>query len=412
MNTLYKNVTQSFSEFFDRDADAVFQAPGRVNLIGEHTDYNNGFVLPCAINRGTYMAIGRRTDNRINVVAMDNNNKTSQWQSVLPINMDVDQPWATYLRGVNEQFLKKNMKPAGMDITVTGNIPLGAGLSSSAAFCVVLATAVNTLNGFALSPSEIALLCQAAENEFVGCKCGIMDQLVSVAGQRGHALLIDCKDLGYTPIPVPDDMQITIIDSKVTRGLVGSKYNERRRQCEEAAHIMQVDSLREADYASLLQYEQQMDATVFRRARHIVTENVRTEKAAVALQNADYQTLSRLMAESHASMRDDFAITCMEVDYLVEIVSETLQDKGGVRMTGGGFGGCVVALAPVESSQAIIDTVNNLYCTHTSLQAQIHLCSASNGAGMVCDTSFTESAEKTAVYNDRQVTRQIKSSNR
>jgi galactokinase len=383
MNKLYQKTVNAFSAAFNKEPDAIFQAPGRVNLIGEHTDYNNGFVLPCAIDRATCIAIGVRPDDRIKVIAMDRDGQHSEWQSLLPMPQDTVHPWANYLLGVNEQFLKKGMQPTGMDVVVTGNIPLGAGLSSSASFCVVFATAINSLNGFSLAPVEIALLCQAAENEFVGCNCGIMDQLISVAGRKNHALLIDCRDLSYQPIRLPDDMQVIIVDSKVTRGLVGSKYNQRRKRCEDAAKTMHIESLREAEYHELLACRKLMEDTTFRRARHVVTENIRTQEAAYALRESDYGTLSRLMRESHASMRDDFEITTGEIDYLVKIIDSVLQDRGGVRMTGGGFGGSVVVLTPVTLSQLVIDTVNNLYRKETGLIAEIHICTASDGAGKI-----------------------------
>ncbi|MBN1378150.1 MAG: galactokinase [Gammaproteobacteria bacterium] len=383
MHRLIQKVTQSFSESFNKDSEVVFHAPGRVNLIGEHTDYNNGFVLPCAIDRGTYMAIGIRSDNLINVVAVDNNGQNSQWQSVLPIEKDKDQSWANYLRGVNEQFLKRKLEPMGMDVVVTGNIPQGAGLSSSAALCVVFATAINSINRFDFSPTELALLCQAAENEYVGCNCGIMDQLISVAGQENHALLIDCSNLSYKPIEMPNDMQVIIVDSKVSRGLVGSKYNKRRKRCEQAANIMQVNSLRDADLDLLHRHKDKMEVPTFHRARHVITENLRTQEAALALRSNDYGSLSRLMRGSHVSMRDDFEITTSEIDYLVEIIDSVLHDRGGVRMTGGGFGGCVVALAPSALGQLVVDAVNNLYPEKTGLIAEIHMCIASSGAGKI-----------------------------
>lgn len=380
MNKTLEKAKNSFTEIFGKNADAIYYAPGRVNLIGEHTDYNNGFVLPCAINRGTSMAVGNRGDRQFNVIALDHNSEQNQWQSELPIESDHNQTWSNYLRGVNEQFLKKNLSPNGMDIVVTGDIPLGAGLSSSASFCVAFATAINLTNRFGLSPTEAALLCQAAENEFVGCNCGIMDPLISVTGRQNHAMLIDCGNLTYKAIELPAGLQVIIVDSKVTRGLVNSEYNKRREQCEQAAKIMKISSLREADLELLEKYKHLMEDPAYRRARHVITENIRTLQAAESLQKTDYATLSRLMLESHASMRDDFEITTNEIDYLVEIISTVLQDEGGVRMTGGGFGGCVVALAPSYMSQAVLDTVEKHYFSETGLKAEIHLCVASSGA--------------------------------
>lgn len=383
MRALYDKVVRLFSEHFGSDPEAVFYAPGRVNLIGEHTDYNGGFVLPCAIDRHTCLAIKTRADNRFRVIAANIDSRASQWHSSLPMEADNENPWSNYLRGVNEQFLKRGKTPLGMDIVVLGNIPQGAGLSSSAAFSVAFATAINHAGRIGLSAAEIALLCQAAENEFVGCKCGIMDQLISAAGKRQHALLIDCKSLDYKAINLPDDAAILIIDSKVSRGLVDSEYNTRRSQCEEAAAVLQVESLREASMDGLQASESLMSDKTFRRARHVISENKRTTAAADALAGGDYAALSGLMSASHASMRDDFEITTPEIDFLVEIVSQVLGNEGGVRMTGGGFGGCVVALAPTSYSEKIINAVTERYPQKTGLAPEIHLCTASDGAGRI-----------------------------
>lgn len=385
MNELYDKVVRLFSEHYGEEPEAVFYAPGRVNLIGEHTDYNGGFVLPCAIDRYTCLAIKTRDDHRFRVIAANLGNRISEWRSSLPILPDSENSWSNYLRGVNEQFLTRGKTPIGMDIMVLGTIPQGAGLSSSAAFSVAFATAVNHAGRLGLSAVDIALLCQAAENEFVGCKCGIMDQLISAAGRRQHALLIDCRSLEYQAINLPADAAIVIIDSKVSRGLVDSEYNIRRKQCEEAAAALRVGSLREASMDSLLANENMMDVKPFRRARHIVSENERTTAAAKALSTGDYATLSKLMLASHASMRDDFEITTPEIDFLVETVSGVLGNEGGVRMTGGGFGGCVVALAPKTYSGKIISAVNERYPRKTGLTAEIHLCTASDGAGLIKD---------------------------
>lgn len=383
MKELYRKVTELFSEHFGAEPEAVFQAPGRVNLIGEHTDYNGGFVLPCAIDRYTLVAIKVRADNRFRVVAANIGNRASQWDSSLPIEADSENPWSNYLRGVNEQFLKRGKKPVGMDVMVLGDIPQGAGLSSSASLSVVFAAAINHTGNLGLSAVEVALLCQAAENEFVGCRCGIMDQLISAAGRQQHALLIDCRDLSYKEVNLPSEVSVTIIDSKVSRGLVGSEYNLRRSQCEEAAAVLQVESLREASMESLLANEGLMSASAFKRARHVISENERTKAAADALSSGDFAALSRFMGASHASMRDDFEITTPEIDFLVEVVGQVLGDRGGVRMTGGGFGGCVVALAPESYSRKISDAVTEHYPRKTGLNPEIHFCNAGDGAGRI-----------------------------
>lgn len=381
MRELRDKLVRLFEEHCGAAPDAVFHAPGRVNLIGEHTDYNQGFVLPCAIDRRTYMAVKARSDGMFRVVSANMGSQTSQWRSTEPPASDDRNPWADYLRGVHEQFLKKGKAVSGLDVVTLGDIPQGAGLSSSASFCVAFATAVNDMMGFGLSATEIALLCQAAENEFVGCNCGIMDQLISAAGREQHALLIDCRSLGYRAIALPADMAIVIVNSKVARGLVDSEYNVRRRQCEEAAAALGAVSLREVKMDRLLEGEPLMDPVSFRRARHIVSENARTEEAAAALAVGDYAALSKLMAASHVSMRDDFAITTREIDFLVEIVGRILGDQGGVRMTGGGFGGCVVALAPKRFSGRIVDAVMEQYPRATGLDPEIYLCSSGQGAG-------------------------------
>ena len=381
MISLREEVAALFAECFNSSPEFFFHAPGRVNLIGEHTDYNEGFVLPCAIDRGTFMAVSLRDDNIVHVVAGDIGKQASEWASSLPISHDTAHSWANYLRGVNEQYLTRGANVQGMNIAVLGNIPQGAGLSSSASFSVAFATTINAVNKLNLSPTEVALICQAAENDFVGCKCGIMDQLISAAGQDQSALLIDCRSLDCETITMPEDMQVVIIDSKVTRGLVDSEYNDRRVQCEAAAKHMGAKSLREVSLDDLLAHKSNLDPTIFKRAHHVITENARTVDSAQAIKNSDYQALSGLMAKSHVSMRDDFEITTPEIDYLVEIIGEMLGENGGVRMTGGGFGGCVVALTSKQYSEKVRAVVDAHYKQKTGLSAEVHLCKASNGAG-------------------------------
>lgn len=383
MTHLVETTKNLFNSEFGSPPDAVFHAPGRVNLIGEHTDYNNGFVLPCAIDRGTCLGINLRDDNIIRVIATNLDNAISEWATELPIEHDKENTWADYIRGVTEQLLKAGHTLKGMNIVVQGNVPQGAGLSSSASFSVGFATACNEVNQLGLSPTDIALTCQAAENEFAGCNCGIMDQLISAAGEEGNALLIDCGDYSYEPYPIPSDLSIMIIDSKVTRGLVDSEYNTRRKQCEDAAKIMGVDSLRDATLTLLDENKGNMPEQTFKRARHVITENQRTIDAARAMASHDYAKLNTLMMDSHVSMRDDFEITTSQIDYLVELVGKHLNNDGGVRMTGGGFGGCVVALVPQDKVNTIIEAVSEPYKKETGLCAEFHICKASRGANIV-----------------------------
>lgn len=372
---------QQFTKTFTSEPEALFYAPGRVNLIGEHTDYNNGFVLPCAIEYGTYMAIGCNNENTFRVLACDINQELSEWSLLAPIKQDATYSWANYLRGVHQEFTRRGFDiQKGLNIAVAGNVPQGAGLSSSASFSVAFATALSHINHIHLPPAEIAKICQAAENDFVGCHCGIMDQLISAEGKARHAILIDCSDLSLRQISMPENLKLMIIDSKVKRGLVESEYNLRREQCEAAAKIMNLASLRAADLNVLQQYQSQMPDEVFRRARHVITENTRTLAAAEALQKNDIKMLSQLMAESHASMRDDFQITVPPIDLLVTLVSAVIGEQGGVRMTGGGFGGCVVCLLPESLCPLVIAAIDQHYAATTRFSAQIHLCEAGDGA--------------------------------
>lgn len=380
MKKLIDDTATQFSAHFGFAPSFIFHAPGRVNLIGEHTDYNNGFVLPCAIDRGTSLAISLRDDNIINVIASNLSDAQSQWKATLPVEHDRENTWSDYIRGVTEQLLKAGHTLKGMNIVVQGNVPQGAGLSSSASFSVGFATACNSINNLGLTPTEVALACQAAENEFAGCNCGIMDQLISAAGEAGNALLIDCGDYSHEPYPIPCDLAIMIIDSKVTRGLVDSEYNSRRAQCEDAAKIMGVSSLRDATLTLLDECKNDMPELTFKRARHVITENQRTVDAARALAGHDYAKLNQLMAESHLSMKNDFEITTSQIDLLVKLVEEQLDNNGGVRMTGGGFGGCVVALVPKEKVSTIIEAIAPPYQEATQLSAEFHICEASKGA--------------------------------
>tara|TARA_B100000614_G_scaffold206964_1_gene189246 strand:- start:2877 stop:4016 length:1140 start_codon:yes stop_codon:yes gene_type:complete len=357
----------------------IAHAPGRVNIIGEHTDYNEGFVFPAAINFGTWVAATKRADNDIVVTAMDYENQQNQF-SLSDINYDEEQGWANYVRGV-VKVLKEAMPDfGGANLLVTGNVPQGAGLSSSASFEVAILKALSALYELPLDGVQAALLGQKAENTFVGCSCGIMDQLISAMGNEGMAMLLDCQSLAIEHSPLPDSHQIVIINSNVKRGLVDSEYNLRRQQCEQGASLLGVSSLREATMEMLEGAKAHMPEVVYRRAKHIVTENARTLAASQALKAGDIETVSEAMAQSHISMRDDFEITVRPIDYLVEIIGEVLGKSGGVRMTGGGFGGCVVALVPTDKVEAVKQVVADKYSDETGYSADIYVCTATQGA--------------------------------
>ena len=362
MTSLRDHVASSFAEAFGSSPDLIARAPGRVNLIGEHTDYNDGFVLPAAIGVETMVAAARRSDGVIRVVAADLGRAIDQFSLDDPI---VQSPlgWSNYVRGMIKVMRNDGLSLGGADIVIAGTVPQGAGLSSSASLEVAVGHAMASLAGETIDPTRLAQLAQRAESDFVGCKCGIMDQLVSARGRAGHALLIDCRSLDAQPVPMPDALSIMIIHSGVSRGLVDGAYNERRAQCEAAASHFGVTALRDVDLAMLESGQRGLDQLTYRRARHVVTENERTRDAAVALRTSDVGALRELMAASHASMRDDFAITVPAVDHLVEIVGQAAGPDGGVRMTGGGFGGAVVALVKAEARNRVRDAVMRDYTT-------------------------------------------------
>ena len=374
-----QTLSATFQQFYGESPALVAHAPGRVNLIGEHTDYNEGFVFPAAINFGTWVAAAKRSDDVINVTAMDYDNQQNEF-ALTDIQYDENQGWANYVRGV-VKVLKEAMPDfSGANLLVTGNVPQGAGLSSSASFEIAILKAISALYALPLDGVKAALLGQKAENTFVGCSCGIMDQLISAMGNEGQAMLLDCQSLDIQHSPLPDSHQIVIINSNVKRGLVDSEYNLRREQCEEGAAILGVSSLREANMTMLEETKSRMSDVVYRRAKHIITENQRTLEASEALKIGDIQTVSTAMAQSHVSMRDDFEITVRPIDYLVEIIDEVLGNTGGVRMTGGGFGGCVVALAPTDKVDAVKQVVADKYFDETGYQADIYVCTATQGA--------------------------------
>ncbi|EGA67224.1 galactokinase [Vibrio brasiliensis] len=383
MSQLINNVKASFEQVLGYAASHIIQAPGRVNLIGEHTDYNDGFVLPCAIDYQTVVAAAKRDDNIVRVVAVDYDNQTDEFDITEEITFQQDKMWANYIRGVVKCLLARGYQFNGADISVSGNVPQGAGLSSSAALEVVIGQTFKVLYQLEISQAEIALNGQQAENEFVGCNCGIMDQMISAEGKENHAMLLDCRSLETESVSMPEDMSVVIINSNKKRGLVDSEYNTRRQQCEQAASIFGVKALRDVTMAEFEAKAAQLEEVVAKRARHVITENDRTLEAAQALRANDMKRMGELMAQSHASMRDDFEITVKEIDTLVDIVKQVIGEQGGVRMTGGGFGGCIVAVMPPELVDSVKAAVAEQYQAATGLKESIYVCQAKDGAGLV-----------------------------
>lgn len=376
------NARSAFLAAFGAAPTLAVQAPGRVNLIGEHTDYNDGFVLPCAIDYRTVICGSPRDDGQVRVVAADYAGEQDEFSLDTPIYQSPTRPWVNYVRGVVKYLQEAGHGLRGADLAISGNVPQGAGLSSSASLEVATGQFFKALGGFDIDPTELALIGQCAENRFVGCNCGIMDQLISARGEAGHALLIDCRSLATRSVAMPEGIAVLIINSNVRRGLVGSEYNTRRRQCEEAARFFGVKALRDVDVATYAAKAGGLDPLIARRARHIITDSQRALDLSAALPTGDMRRISQLMADSHASMRDDFAITCPQVDALVDIVKKAIGDNGGVRMTGGGFGGCVVALAPHELVEPVRAAVSERYPAATGLHGSVYVCHPSAGAGV------------------------------
>ncbi|MCK8044929.1 galactokinase [Shewanella sp. 1CM18E] len=384
MSNPAQRANKLFVQTFGTQADELYCAPGRVNLIGEHTDYNDGFVLPAAINFHTAIVAKRRDDQQFRAVSDAYPGEIVSW-TFGEEGTPVKKHWSNYLKGFTAAMASSGLAPKGLDIAVVSNIPMNAGLSSSSALEVAFGTAVNDCSQIKLSPLAIAQLAQRGENQFVGHACGIMDQMICALGEQDHAFLIDCLDLDSEAVSIPENLSLLIINSNVKRSEIEAQYNLRKEQCQQAANHFGLESLRDLDLATLEAAKVELPEAYYKRAKHVLSENRRTQNAAWALESGDIAKLSQLMAESHISMRDDFEISTTEIDYLVEIVSEVIGNRGGVRMTGGGLGGCVVALVDHELTDAVVATIEQKFTNKTGLEADIYLCLASDGAKRIDD---------------------------
>ncbi len=350
----------------------LFQAPGRVNLIGEHTDYNDGFVMPVAIGRSTYVAAACRPDRRL-VVHSATINKTAE----ASVDALVPQKrWSDYVFGVAAMLLSHGVPVKGANLLIDSDVPLGAGLSSSAALEVAVARALLGISGHDLGPGELARLCQRAENEFVGARCGIMDQFVALHGAPGHGLLLDCRSLDYSLIAIPPDVRVVVCNSMVRHAVAAGEYNARRADCEAAARAIanrmpQVRALRDVTGADLERHRDVLTPAQLRRARHVISENARVLAMAPALSRSDFSTIGRVMHESHESLRTDFEVSCSELDVLVQLAGDIPGVKGA-RMTGGGFGGCTVNLVATEAVKAFSDRIAANYQQRTSVRSDVY----------------------------------------
>ena len=383
MSNPAQRATKLFVKTFGTKADACFQAAGRVNIIGEHTDYNDGFVLPAAINFHTVIAVKRREDNLFRAVADAFPGELKEWTFGHEGPRNPEDTWVNYLKGFTAAMALSGLPAKGLDLAIVGNVPLGAGLSSSAALEIAFGTAINDTSQLQLSPMAIAQLAQRGENHYVGFACGIMDQMASALGEQDHALLIDCLDLDSEAVSIPESLSLIIAHSNVPLDLTNPEYQLRREQCEFVAEHFGLDALRHLTLPQLEAAKDKLDEVHFRRARHVVTENLRTQSAGRALEQGNIARLSELMKQSHASLRDDFEVSIPAIDALVDIISQVIGERGGVRMTGDGLGGCVVALVDHELTDAVVAAIESEYPKATGLEATIYLCSAADGAGRI-----------------------------
>jgi len=367
---------------------AIYRAPGRVNLIGEHTDYNDGYVMPVAIDRFTTVTAEVRPGRRLTV-------QSAAFEGGVEIDLDApgEGPagtWSDYVRGVAAVLERKGHRLRGADLAIGSNVPLGAGLSSSAALEVSTGFALLDLANHAIDRTALALACQQAEHEFAGTRCGLMDQFIACHGRAGHALLLDTRTLDAVWLPLPADVQVIVCNTMTRHSLASDGYNERRADCEAgvralAVRMPRIRALRDVTYSDLDANRDVLPDRVYRRCRHVVTENGRTLSAADALRDGDLARFGVLMGASHASLRDDYEVVTRELDVMVEAAME-VEGTIGARMTGGGFGGCTVNLVRAEAAADFVARVRDTYAARTGRTPEIYACVASDGVGPASTT--------------------------
>ena len=378
---LWDKFGQTFRDF-DLESGA-YKAPGRVNLIGEHTDYNDGFVMPMAIEKEITMLAQLRPDRKVKFYSLDYDQLVEY--DLDNLEYDEENVWANYLMGVIDEIQKLGESLQGFNLMFTGNVPQGSGLSSSAALEVVTAMAITDLHKIKIDGVEMALLAQRAENNFVGVQCGIMDQYISRLGQKDHALLIDCRTNDYELVPFKNDnYQIVICNSKVERGLVDSEYNQRRRECNQAVEFFaeqedaEITALRDVELETVEKYKDQLEKNVYKRAKHVVSENERVLASQKALETDDMQKFGELMYASHRSLSEDYEVSCKELDILVDLAAE--EKIEGARMTGAGFGGCTVNLVKKDNLDQFVANIKEKYKEKTGIDADVYVSNPGDGA--------------------------------
>jgi galactokinase len=363
----------------------VCRAPGRVNLIGEHTDYNEGFVLPIAINLGATVTVYSREDRVLKISSEDFSDQ---------IGFELGDPapaprrhWSDYPRGVAIALEQAGYQLKGADLEISSDVPIGAGLSSSAAIEVATGFALLRHAGFEIDRFELAKLCQRAENEFVGMRCGIMDQFIACHGRKNHALLLDCRSLESKLVKLPEQVRLVICNTMIKHELATGEYNRRRSECDQgvrllAQHFGGVKALRDVSLADLESVRDAMPDKIYRRCRHVISENVRVLKAVAALESQDLDRCGQLMDESHESLRDDYEVTCSELDTMVSL-ARSCAGVYGSRMTGGGFGGCTINLVAAEFTADFAHRIAQQYQTATGITPEVYVCHASDGVNIL-----------------------------
>ena len=364
---------------------AIYRAPGRVNLIGEHTDYSDGFVMPAALDLYTYVAVSPRTDRRLRIYSENLGEKCD-------LDLDAIYPgrsghWSDYVRGVAGVLESSGYKLRGADLAIMSEVPLGSGLSSSAALEVSTAWALLSNSEISVDPTMVAQMCQKAEHVYAETLCGIMDQFISCHGRAGHALMLDCRSLAFDLLAIPSHVRLMVCNTMVKHEHASGGYNTRRRECEEGFRALAqvlpgIRALRDVTSDDVETYAGRLDPVVYRRVRHVVTENDRVKKAARALEMGDVAAFGRLMAGSHRSLRDDYEVSTPELDLMVELAGGQ-EGVYGARMTGGGFGGCTINLVDAAHAEEVQRSLVQNYEEKTGMKPTIFLCEASDGAGVV-----------------------------
>jgi len=373
---------REFREIYKSEC-VIYRAPGRVNLIGEHTDYNDGFVFPAAIDLFAWIAIGPRADRQLNLYSANFSEAAEFNLNSMP--RGPSREWSSYVSGVATVLEREEYRLKGANLLIRGEVPIGAGVSSSAALEVSSGFALLANSELAMEGRKLALACQKAENEYVGTLCGIMDQLASACSVKGHALLIDCRSLEFNAIALPEGIRLVICNSMVKRELAASAYNTRRAECEEGVRIIAtrypaVRALRDVTEDQLQSCERLLPPVIYKRCRHVVSEDDRVLKAAQALKQNRLGAVGRLMAESHRSLRDDYEVSCAELDLLVELANQA-EGVRGARMTGAGFGGCTINLVDAEAVKEFLLHVSSGYERRTGIRPDMYVCNAADGVG-------------------------------